>query len=483
MTQSTALIGAAPTTDVKAHSGARLARQVFTPTRQQTEVLQKLVSVAQNRESATATGHAGSGKTSLISRMLIPALRREGLKVAITAYTHQACVVIRRKLEKSGIYPATELGVQVMTSSRLLGFREEEKGNGETSFQPLGTPKVDEFDAVIADEASMLPGEHVRMLQQLCRKHGVACIYVGDPAQLPPVGHKSDTSPAFELEIPQFHLSEIHRNAGAILALATAARECEPGKIPPFLQATDSYSRVVVHPSRMNMRDAVEAKLLDGRASEESQTLAIISCTNHAAYEWNKFCRDTVLPGAAPFECGDLLRSRNAISDWTKAALPQQPPLTGASAELQLIREPEQIEFPLKNKILQGLVKTPCWLLHAVCDQSEDPLQLLAVAPEDVQEIERIMTTLKNEASRKPKDDRGPYWGAFFTLRRSLGHFVGYRYAMTAHKSQGGEWPCVFVDMADISEAARKWLKPSEHRALMYVAFTRASRELHVIGG
>jgi exodeoxyribonuclease-5 len=54
---------------------------------------------------------------------------------------------------------------------------------------------------------------------------------------------------------------------------------------------------------------------------------------------------------------------------------------------------------------------------------------------------------------------------------------VKYAYAVTCHKSQGGQWPCVFVDQGYLTD---EMLDRSYFRWL-YTAFTRATEKLYLV--
>jgi exodeoxyribonuclease-5 len=55
---------------------------------------------------------------------------------------------------------------------------------------------------------------------------------------------------------------------------------------------------------------------------------------------------------------------------------------------------------------------------------------------------------------------------------------VKFAYAITCHKSQGGQWPCVFVDQGYINDE----MSPLELNRWFYTAFTRAMEHLYLVG-
>jgi exodeoxyribonuclease-5 len=54
---------------------------------------------------------------------------------------------------------------------------------------------------------------------------------------------------------------------------------------------------------------------------------------------------------------------------------------------------------------------------------------------------------------------------------------VKFAYAMTCHKSQGGQWHTVFVEQPFLPEGINK-----EYLRWMYTAVTRAQKQLYLIG-
>ncbi len=66
---------------------------------------------------------------------------------------------------------------------------------------------------------------------------------------------------------------------------------------------------------------------------------------------------------------------------------------------------------------------------------------------------------------------------------------LDYGYALTAHKSQGSTYDCVYVDYQDFNKIQNRWHyqhqmmenKSKEKNQLLYVAVSRAKHELHII--
>ena len=54
---------------------------------------------------------------------------------------------------------------------------------------------------------------------------------------------------------------------------------------------------------------------------------------------------------------------------------------------------------------------------------------------------------------------------------------IKFSYALTCHKTQGGQWPVVFVDQGYLSED----MMTKEYLRWLYTAFTRATKKVYLL--
>lgn len=148
--------------------------------------------------TAALIGYAGTGKTYLIGCLADAIQRQTGKRVCIAAPTHQAKNELLSKITLQGIT------VDAHTSAGLIGMAPDESiedfDPNNPYFAPKFESKVKDYDVILHDEASMLPKVYYEYLVGEARKQGVQIIFVGDDAQLPPVGDEQD-SPALVQKI------------------------------------------------------------------------------------------------------------------------------------------------------------------------------------------------------------------------------------------------------------------------------------------
>lgn len=166
---------------------------------------------------ATLAGYAGVGKTTVVAHA-VAALPVE-MRVVVAAPTHKAVAVLREKLDGQP--------VEFATIHSLLGLRLKETDDGGHKIEPEGDASLHSFDFAVVDECSMI-GEAL-FASVLSRRGSCRVLFVGDPAQLPPVeAAPGAVSPAFGVHVPlHWKLTEVVRQAreNPIIRVATVARE------------------------------------------------------------------------------------------------------------------------------------------------------------------------------------------------------------------------------------------------------------------
>jgi AAA domain len=156
-------------------------------------------------------GYAGVGKTWVVSHWMQTLLEANpDISICVAAPTHKALDVLRGK--------CGHLAVEFKTVASLLGQHISRNEDGEITKGE--SPRDWSFDIVLIDEASMV---NLEQCEKLAAK-GWKILYVGDPAQLPPVGE--DTSPAFNYPT-KFLMTEVVRQQAdnPVIGIATMLRD------------------------------------------------------------------------------------------------------------------------------------------------------------------------------------------------------------------------------------------------------------------
>ena len=398
--------------------------------------------LARGEQYTGLRGYAGTGKTYLVSR-LVEQLVDEDCTVTVCAPTHKAVQVLSDELG--------EAPVEMQTLHSFLGLKLEPTADGEYELVPDEARDFTE-GVVIVDEASMVGREEWQYIE--ASPMFVQWLFVGDPAQLPPVNE--DPSPA--LEVPGPTLETIHRQAAdnPILELATKIRKGTDGR---FGSKFEDDKGVAITHNRDEFLDSV-LRAFDTEAFADDATHArMLAYRNKRVRRFNREIRAARYGADAErFVEGEWLV---ATETWLHEGVPR---LTNSQevrvkkATTDTLESEDQQEWKVwKLKVRspgRGLTRT-AYVLH------ED-------------EFERYENELQNRRERAQED--GSKWDRFFDLREQFAR-VDYAYATTVHRAQGSTFDTVFVDHRDL-QACRD---PEERRALLYVAVTRPARRLALL--
>jgi exodeoxyribonuclease-5 len=393
-------------------------------------------------------GYAGAGKTT-ITAMAIKALGLEPMTpgglggVLFAAFTGKAALVMTRKgtpaqTIHSLIYRVSEATPEEIArvTEDLAALRRDlpRMGSAERGFamtriaqlelrlEDIHQPKflindqsiLRDADLLVLDEVSMVGEEMARDLLAF----GKPILVLGDPGQLPPVkgtGFFTETA-------PDVMLTEVHRQAGdsAILRLATMAREGAP--IP--------MGRHDDHVWKMSRHEVGPAQMLQGGQ---------VICGTNATRRW----LNTAIKRAAGFG-----------ADYP----------TGGGEKI----------ICLKNRPDLGLINGMFLTLTEVRQDPDDAFAFSAmVETEDGTSIGGRQSFWRGEYADHVAFD--PERGRReWQVRRGLIE-SSWGYAITAHKSQGSQYPTVVVFDDGFGRTA------ADRNRWLYTAITRAEWGLVIL--
>ena len=145
----------------------------------QAEALKQIEGAFEGGGMFLLTGHAGTGKTYLMQRLTRSMLEHHR-SIVLTAPTHKAVGVLARKLFEAGID-----GVPCRTIHSLLSLKGKEQAD-RLVFERSRHAEAVTANVVVIDECSLVDLELYRHIKRHLPNAYV--VFVGDPAQLPPVG-------------------------------------------------------------------------------------------------------------------------------------------------------------------------------------------------------------------------------------------------------------------------------------------------------
>ena len=454
----------------------------FMPTEGQRTVLYHLAAFLLS-EKASPTyllqGYAGTGKTTLVTT-LVKTLPQIGMKYQLMAPTGRAAKVL------SGY-----TGKTASTIHRKI-YRFQSFADG--SFRMTRAENKAKNTLFIVDECSMIPDDFANgrsLLDDLIRYvfSGENCrlLLIGDNAQLPPVG--LENSPAndikvlkngFGLTVASYELTEVMRQEeeSGILSNATAIRGflatlgmthelTAPVQLPLF--TANGYPDV--HRIEPQEFEELLWQSFNGKNNNE----AVIICrSNNRANMYNQAIRARILQEDGEIATGDKLMVVKNNYYWTDENQKISFIANGDMIELMRINSTEEMygfHFADVEIQLTDYQEEPNLSVKILLETltSDSPALTQEEAEKLYRAVEEDYMDIPNKRDRYKEMRKNPYFNALQ---------VKFGYALTCHKTQGGQWPTVFIDAPYIKEDES--LQISDLR-WFYTAVTRAQKQLFFV--
>ena len=431
---------------------------MLTESQQRTyDALMPFLSGETTNRSAVLTGVAGTGKSYLTGKIVID-LVSDGHRVAVAAPTNKAVRVIKEKVE---LQAGRSVGANFSSIHSLLGLRLIEHEDGNQSCQPLGEPTLGLFEVLIVDECSMIGENLFKLIKEYQEEARV--LFVGDPAQLPPVAEKEDVSPTFTESEIKVALTEIVRQAEGsdIIRLSTYVRELPvrvtPSHLYPLLRDLDVR---IAKGSRAMVLETARA------AIERQEDARIIAYMNSTVVYYNKTLHAMFHPGSEePFAVGE-----RAIVHQQCEMLNGFGPVTLITNEEVTISEISPVEHPEFPHIRSWAVKVTTDLgdtYHGYI--AHDALALEREVAERFDKWRKLKGQGRHEEAKMASASAWALRKGFAPLRPT--------HSVTSHKSQGSTFDTAIIDMENMDKMRSTF---TFNRGL-YVAVTRPRKFLYII--
>lgn len=451
------------------------------------------INLISSGESCVVIGAAGTGKTTIqkgSTQALIANgslcrldadhryLAKSNYGIAICAYTRRATNNIRKNL-------SADLQPSCLTIHKLLEYQpveetviDPETGKERTSkpFRPTRdahNPLPASLRVIVIEEASMVSLELFNELLAAC-PHGPQFVFLGDIQQLPPVfgsailGYKM-------LELPVVELTEVYRQAleSPILSLAHRILSGVPIK-EPELKTLNVPGKLTLHPwkKRIESDSAVQvlakffmAALDKGTYNPETDGILIPYNKSCGTDELNKHI-------ATQIARREFKAVYEIIHGWKKS----------------YYSVGDKCLYEREDAIIKKIEENPKYAGMKPRKESHDMdyWGTGAVASSDDGDIDSFLEQVSAGSMDGDDEKRSRAASHSITLYlldseqtvtiQSAGDIDSLilGYAITIHKSQGSEWPKVFLCFHHSHATMRQ-------RELLYTAVTRAKEELFCI--
>ncbi|WP_396159280.1 ATP-dependent RecD-like DNA helicase [Flavobacterium sp.] len=450
----------------------------FQPTVKQDIFFQKIAEFLTNLNSDeifVLKGFAGTGKTTVIST-IVNNLVTINKKYVLLAPTGRAAKVIANYSNK----PA-------FTIHKKIYFPKKGKSGG-VSFTMKDNKHTNTI--FIVDESSMISDvntesklyENGSLLDDLISYvyNGNNCkmILLGDTAQLPPV--QLDVSPALDTEklalqynkeVFSIELDEVMRQEefSGILYNATELRELMKSHfLDDFKFNLKGYKDIVRLTDGFDIQDAIQSAY----SNYSIEDTCFIVRSNKRANQYNQQIRTKILDKESELSVGDYLMVVKNNYFWLK-----ETDEAGFIANGDIIEVLEIFGFKELYDFKFAKVK-----IRMVDYSNQKPFETVLLLNTITSESPSLTFDESNHLYQEVmKDYEGePQYRKFSKVKENE-YFnalqVKFSYAITCHKSQGGQWNTVFIEQPYLPNGV-----DLDYIRWLYTAVTRAKDKLYLIG-
>jgi len=409
-------------------------------------------------------GGPGTGKTTSVAAALHQVIARYGRgSVVLTAPTGKAAVRMTQAVRLAGL----DLRAKTIHSTLGIG-RNGHDGDGWGFGHGPGRPLDGTF--FVVDECSMIDtGLMADLLEAI--PTGGQVLLVGDPYQLPPVGHGAPLRDLIAAGVPHGELTQVRRNAGQIVHACVRVKNGESfetadvvdldAEVPKNLKLVEARDEaaaaeaVVNLVKRLTKFDPVwQTQVIVARNTAGDLSRVKLNERLHPLLNPDGYTAD-----GNPFKVGDkiicLRNSRPHRVEPLGAYLDEhREEMVRDAGCYQVVRDPETNE------------PEPVYVANGEIGRVVAVAKRLTIARFSEGEA---LVKIPMGRQKDPADEEGG------EEEKGRGCNFDHAYAVTCHKCQGSESPCVIVvaDPGGGRIADRAW---------WYTAISRASKLCILVG-
>lgn len=477
-------------------------------------------------------GYAGTGKTTVVTRV-ISYIRHFGYigNICFTAPTHKALNILKFKYLHDYVHGEKvfkeKYGVDFLTIHKLLGYTIDYDKTGKKIFGKKKRVLMYNYNIIVIDECSMISSDIITELFNEIYKNPtkiIKIIFLGDPAQLPPVNEQ--LSKLFNNSLPNFNsiiLQKIVRNKDTdVNNLCGDVRKwITSNNIPHFMRYNGNvklykYDKQSNKTNTKWYSDYVECLK---RNTQNNESTVILTWTNEQCRIYNKLTRNMVLrnSSAKMYDTGDILIFNSYYklpnngffhtSEQIKVisaeqiiknipifnnTLPKychvvpnfdvlQEKYSGAIGYINNTISKSYVAWRLTVKSLSETkndINRESDIIYVIDEQSKNKFNKdIMIINEKIMELQKVYSIIYNNNEIIDNNVMKYVWKEVNEKFVDIFADVREGLCITTHKSQGSTFCDVFIDCHDIFK------NKEEHtcKRCLYTALTRASNGVYLL--
>ena len=432
---------------VLAVSATQVAELVSTSslTLDQSAALEKMKQFVQTPRQTyfRLTGYAGTGKSFLIVQ-LMKWLLNQKINFVGGSPTNKAVKNLKKLAAEA------QVSIEAHTVARLLGQQPELNENtGKEEFITRGTDSIGGYQVALIDEFSMISKSNFKDINQAVWHTPTKVIFVGDAAQLPPVGESEPIVATSEHIENEATLSSIVRYEGEIAKVAEEVRSNRiyNKSLYPFKTTSD---KTITCLARKDWLERAIAFFKSDEYIENPDHVRFLVWRNKTAASINDYVRSQLWGEDVPdYVPGDRLIAKIPVFRRVSGG-------RGKNKWQIVINNSEECEIAGDATLKTS--KPTKWEYWSVPARTDDGLRL------DLRILTPESEQLRQERMQELRERKR--WRQYYDTLKSFDN-LPYAYAITTHKAQGSSINYIFPDIADMRPCP-------DLQKILYTALTRA---------
>lgn len=389
------------------------------------------------------TGYAGTGKSYLIVQ-LMKWLHIQKINFVAGSPTNKAVKNLKKLAAEANV------SVEAHTVAQLLGQQPElNEATGKEEFITQGTDSIGGYEVALIDEFSMISKSNFKDINQAVWHTPTKIIFVGDEAQLPPVGESEPVIATHEYIQNEATLSSIVRYDGDIAKVAEEIRSNRiyNSSLYPFKTTSD---KTITCLNRFDWLKTAIAIFKSDSYIENPDHVRFLVWRNKTAASLNDYVRSQLWGDNVPdYVPGDRLIAKIPV-------FRRDPKAKGKNKWRIVMNNSEECE--VIGDATKETSKFTSWSYWLVPAETDDGLRLdLRILTPESEQLRQERMQLLREQKR---------WRQYYDTLKSFDN-LPYAYAITTHKAQGSSINYIFPDIADMRPCP-------DLQKILYTALTRA---------
>ena len=343
-----------------------------------------------------------------------------------------------------------KISIEAHTVARLLGQQPElNEETGKEEFITKGTDSIGGYQIALIDEFSMISKSNFKDINQAVWNTPTKVIFVGDAAQLPPVGESEPIVATHEYIQHEATLSSIVRYDGDIARIAEEIRSDRVynSSLYPFQTTSD---KTITCLNRDDWLKCAIAYFKSDSYIENPDHVRFLVWRNKTAASLNDYVRSQLWGEDVPnYVPGDRLIAKIPV-------FRRVPGGRGKNKWQIVMNNSEECEIAGDAKLKTS--KATKWEYWSAPARTDDGLRL------DLRILTPESEQLRQERMQELRERKR--WRQYYDTLKSFDN-LPYAYAITTHKAQGSSINYIFPDIADMRPCP-------DLQKILYTALTRA---------